>query len=340
MDVAGSKGCSRIGCQHPRRRAVFGGLLGALAAPAVARAQQGAAWPAQPVRYINLFASGGATDTLARLYCTKMSELSGQQFLVENRSGAGGNVGTEAIARSRPDGQTIGMAAFSSLVIAPTLYAKLPYDPARDFTLVSGLWRWPALLVVGGVRPARDVPDLIARLKAEPGRHAYATGGAGTPMHLAGELLKQQAGVEMAHSPYRSGAAALPDLLAGRVALLIDAISGPLQAVRDGQVRALAVTSPHRSPALPDVPSLAEFLPNFDVTSWLGVCGPAGLPPGVVERLSALTRRALESPDLVLGYRELGAEPWWTTPEEITAMRARDEARMAPMVRASGARVD
>ncbi len=326
------------------RRTVLGAGAGAIVSvagmPKLGWAQPRSDWPNQPVRYINIFPPGGATDTLSRLYCAKMGELTGQQFAVENRSGSGGNVGTEAVARSRPDGYTIGMGALSSLAIAPTLYAKLPYDPARDLTLVSGLWHWPSLLVVDNGLPARDVPELLALLKAHPGGYTYATPGTGTAMHLAGELLKRRAEVDMVHAPYRGGAPALLDLLAGRVHVLIDAITGPMQAVRDGKVRALAVTGTQRNPALPEVPSLAEFLPGFDITSWLCLCGPAGLPRSMVERLSALTKRALESPDLVQSYRDLGATPWWTTEEEIAAVRARDEARLAPLIRASGARVE
>ena len=326
------------------RRTVLGAGAGAIVSvaglPKPGRAQPRSDWPNQTVRYINIFPPGGGTDTLSRLYCAKMGELTGQQFAVENRSGSGGNVGTEAVARSRPDGYTIGMGALSSLAIAPTLYAKLPYDPARDLTLVSGLWHWPSLLVVDNGLPARDVPELLALLKARPGGYTYATPGPGTAMHLAGELLKQRAEVDMVHAPYRGGAPALLDLLAGRVHVLIDAVTGPMQAVRDGKVRALAVTGTQRNPALPGVPSFAEFLPSFDITSWLCLCGPAGLPRGMVERLSAFTKRALESPDLVQSYRDLGATPWWTTEEEIAAVRARDEARLAPLIRASGARVE
>jgi tripartite-type tricarboxylate transporter receptor subunit TctC len=321
--------------------------LGALAAapiaglPATGHAQTaGTDWPSQPVRYINPFPPGGATDTLSRLYCAKMSEIAGQQFVVENRSGSGGNVGVDAVAKSRPDGYTIGLGGIASHAIAPTLYARLAFDPARDFTFVSGLWRLPNILVVNNDLPARSVPELIALLRAEPGRYAYASSGAGTTPHLSGELLKRLAGVDVLHVPYRGGAPALLDLMAGRVHLMMDNIPGYLPAVRDGKVRALAVTGPRRSPAAPELPAMGEVLPGFEMTSWTCVCGPAGLPRAVVERLSALTRRALESPDLVRGYEDLGATPWWTTPEEIAAFRASEEARLAPLVRATGARVE
>lgn len=292
-----------------RRRALSGGLVGALVAPVIGRAQPGADWPRQPVRYINPFSAGGV-------------------------------VGAEAVARSRPNGTTIGLGTASTLAIAPALYAKLPYDPARDFTLVCGQWRSPSLPVVNKDLPARTVPELIAFLKADPGRHAFASAGTGSVQHLAGELFKRAAGVDVLHVPYRGGGQALLDLLAGRVQMQFDNVAGPLPAVREGKARALAVTGAQRNPALPDVPTLAEFLPDFEISSWTCVCGPAGLPRPVVERLSALSKRALESPDLVRGHQDLGAEAWWTTPEEIAAFRAAEEARLAPVVRASGARVD
>ena len=308
--------------------------------PATGRAQTGTDWPNQAVRYINLFPPGGATDTLSRIYCAKMSEIAGQQFVVENRSGSGGVVGTDVIAKSRPDGYTIGLGSIASHAIAPTLYANLPYDAARDFTYVSGLWQLPNLLVVNNDLPVHTVPELIALLKANPGKYAYGSSGAGTTPHLSGELLKQMARLDILHVPYRGGAPALLDLMAGRVQLIMDNIPGLLPAARDGKVRALAVTGPQRSPVVPELPTMAEFLPGFEMTSWGAVCGPAGLPPPSWSGSRPFRRQALENPDLVRGYRELGATPWWTTPEGVIAFRAREEARLAPVIRASGARVE
>jgi tripartite-type tricarboxylate transporter receptor subunit TctC len=323
------------------RRAALGAIAAGLAGlPARTHAQTGADWPSQPVRYINIFPPGGATDTLSRLYCSKMSEITGQQFVVENRSGSGGNVGVEAIARSRPDGYTVGLGSIAPHAIAPTLYASLPFDAARDFTFISGLWQLPNLLVVNNDLPARSVPELIALLKASPGKYAYGSSGIGTTPHLSGELLKQMVGTEILHVPYRGGAPALLDLLAGRVHLIMDNIPGLLPTAREGRIRALAVTGPQRSPVAPELPTMSEFLPGFEITSWGAVCGPAGIPAPVVARHSAFARRALESPDLVRSFQELGAMPWWTTPEEIAAFRAREEARLAPLIRASGARVE
>jgi tripartite-type tricarboxylate transporter receptor subunit TctC len=328
-------------CGATRRGALAAAAGAGLAGPrTTARAQQGTDWPSQPVRYINLFPPGGATDTLSRLWCAKMSEVAGQPFVVENRSGSGGNVGADAIAKARPDGYTIGLGSIAPHAIAPTLYRRLPFDAGRDFTFVSGLWQLPNLLVVSKDLPARNVSELIELLKANPGKYAYGSSGSGTTPHLSGELLKQLTGADILHVPYRGGAPALLDLIAGRVQLIMDNIPGLLPAARDGSVRALAVTGARRSAVVPELPTVSEFLPGFEMTSWGAVCGPAGLPGPVVERLSAFAKRALENPDLVRGYEELGAAPWWTTPEEIAAFRAREEARLAPVIRASGAQVD
>lgn len=323
------------------RRAALSALAGTLSAITVTgHAQTGTDWPNQAVRYINLFPPGGATDVLSRIFCARMSEIAGQQFVVENRSGSGGVVGTDVIAKSRPDGYTVGLSSIASQAIAPTLYSNLPYNAARDFTYISGLWQLPNLVVVNNDLPVRTVPELIALLRANPGRYAYGSSGAGTTPHLSGELLKQMAGVDVLHVPYRGGAPALLDLMGGRVHLIMDNIPGLLPSAREGKIRALAVTSAQRSPVVPDLPSMAEFLPGFEMTSWGALCGPAGLPQAIVERLSAFSRRALENSDLVRGYQDLGATPWWTTPGQLAAFRAQEEARLAPVIRASGARVE
>ncbi|MBX6742182.1 MAG: tripartite tricarboxylate transporter substrate binding protein [Acetobacteraceae bacterium] len=314
-------------------------LAAGLAAPGLARAQ-GHDWPNRPVRYINPYPPGGPTDTLSRIYCARMSEITGQQFVVENRSGSGGNVGADAVAKSAPDGYTIGLGGIASHAIAPTLYPSLPFDPAKDFTFVSGLWQLPNLLAVNLNIPAHSMPELIALLKANPGKYSFGSAGAGTTLHLAGEMFKQMAGVEMVHIPYRGSAPAQLDLLAGRVAMMFDNIPGTLALSREGRVRPLAVTSAKRSPVVPEIPAIAEFLPGFDVVSWTCVTGPAGLPVAVISRMSALTKQALESPQLIEAYRNLGAEPWWTTPEQIASYRVAQQARLAPLIRASGATVN
>ncbi|MEO3473524.1 tripartite tricarboxylate transporter substrate binding protein [Roseomonas sp. CAU 1739] len=322
----------------PRRRALFGTAAAILAAPRLAAAQD--AWPSRTVRYINPYAAGGPTDTLSRQICQKMSELSGQQFVVENRTGSGGLVGNQAIAQSAPDGYTIGLGGIASHAISPTLYARMPFDAQRDFTLVTGIWQLPNLLVINNDIPARSVPELIALLKARPGQYSYGSAGAGTTLHIAGALFCAMAGVEMTHVPYRGSAAAYPDIIAGRVHMIFDNIPGALAQAKENRVRALGVTSAQRSPVVPESPSIAETLPGYDMSSWTCICGPAGLPPAVVQRMSALARRALESDDLKRQYLDQGATAWWTTPEQIADFRASEERRLAPIIRASGARVD
>ena len=233
-----------------------------------------------------------------------------------------------------------GLGGIASHAISPTLYARMPFDAQKDFTLVTGIWRLPNLLVVNNDIPARSVPELIAFLKANPGKYSYASAGAGTTLHIAGAMLATMAGVEMTHVPYRGSAAAYPDIIAGRVHMILDNIPGALAQAREGRVRALGVTSADRSPVVPDVPSIAETLPGYDMSSWTCICGPAGMPAPVVQRMSDLARRALESEDLKRQYLEQGSTAWWTTPEQIADFRTAEERRLAPIIRASGARVE
>ena len=319
------------------RRALGLGMASAGAAPALA---QPATWPLGPTRFIGVFPPGGGTDILSRIWCQKMSELTHQQFAVENRSGSAGNVGTEAIARSVPDGRSIGLGSVAPLAIAPTLYARLPFDVTKDFTYIAGLWQLPNLLVVNNDVPARSVPELIAVLRANPGRYTFASSGSGTTVHLSGEMFKTMAGLDMLHVPYRGGAPAHIDLLGGRVHMIFDNIPQALASAREGKVRALAVTGAERSPQAPEIPAMAEFLPGFEISSWGSVIGPAGMPAPMVERISRLAKQALEAPDTARLFEENGATPWWTSPEDLAAFRARNEAAFAPLIRASGARVD
>ena len=319
-------------------RRMLSAMAGAtLATPAVA---QGASWPSGSIRFVGIFPPGGGTDILSRIWCQKMGEITGQQFIVENRSGSGGNVGTEVIARANPDGNTLGLASVSSLAIAPTLYRRLPFDVNRDFSYITGLWQLPNMLVVNNEVPARTVPELIALCRASPGRYTFASSGSGTSVHLSGEMFKQLAGIDIVHVPYRGGAPAHIDLLAGRVHMIFDNIPQALQEFREGRVRALGVTSAQRAPQAPDIPAMAEFLPGFEITSWGGVAGPAGIPAPIVQRINTVARQALEHPDVRRRFEENGASIWGTTPEGLAEFRRENEARFAPLIRASGAQVD
>lgn len=322
-----------------RRRTLVGGMTAiTLGAPAILNAQ--GTYPNKTVRYINPFPAGGATDTLSRIFCAKMSELSGQQWIVENRGGSGGNVGMDALAKSDPDGYTLGLGGIATHAIAPTLYAKLPFNARTDFTFVTTMWSLPNMLVVNLDVPAKNVPELIDLLKKNPGKYSFASAGSGTTLHLSGELFKIMAEVDMLHVPYRGGAPAMQDLLAGQVSMIFDNIPGALAQVRAGKVRPIAVTSATRTPVSPETPTISETLVGFDIVSWTALTGPANLPANVVSRLSELSKTALDSEDLKAKFLDLGATPWWQTPAATLAFRDAEEERKAPIIKKSGARVD
>ena len=321
-----------------RRRSILAGLAGGIAAPAIVSAQ--GTYPNKTVRYINPFPAGGATDTLSRLYCAKMSELTGQQWVVENKGGSGGNVGMDALAQSAPDGYTLGLGGIASHAIAPSLYAKLPFKVPDDFTFVSTIWQLPNMLIVNLDLPAKSVPELIELLRKNPGKYSYASAGNGTTLHLSGELFKTMAKVDMIHVPYRGAAPAMQDLLAGQVHMIFDNIPGALAQSRSGKVRALGVTSKERTPVVPDVPAIAETLPGFDINSWTTLTGPAKLPTEIVARLSELSRKALESDDLKAKFFDLAATAIWRSQADTLAYRESEEKRLAVIIKASGARVD
>ncbi len=325
----------------PRRRALIlsGGALGApMIAAGIARAADD--WPNKPVKYINLFPAGGPTDVLSRIACQKLSEITGQQFIVDNRGGSGGNVGADAIAHSAPDGYTIGLMSVSSHAIATTLYSKLPFNADKDFTPVTMLWSLPNLLIVRKSLGPKTVPELIALAKEKPGKLSYASSGAGTTVHLSGALFVALAKIDMLHVPYRGSAPATQDLLADQVDMIFDNIPGSLAQMAGGKVNGLAVTSLERSPMAPEVPAMAEFLPGYDINSWGGICGPAGLPPAMVEKLNALAKQALDSDEVKNAYLKNGATPFWKSVADTVAYRRSEEARFGPIVKASGAKVD
>jgi tripartite-type tricarboxylate transporter receptor subunit TctC len=312
------------------------------AAPFVASGVARAAddWPNKPVRYINVFPAGGPTDTLSRIVCAELSELTGQQFIVENKAGSGGNVGTDVIAHSAPDGYTIGLYTIASQSIAPTLYGKLSFNVEKDFTAIAMLWSVPNMLMIRPDLPIKTVPELIAAAKAAPGKLSFASSGAGTTPHITGEMFKQMAGVNLLHVPYKGSAPAYQDLLAKQVDMMWDNIPGPLALMRGGKMRGVAVTSKARHPAVPDIPTMAETIPGFEITSWGGICGPAGLPPAMVEKLSALCKKALENDKVKVAYEKQGATSFWLSPKDTAAYRLSDEKKLAPVIKASGAKVE
>ncbi len=320
------------------RRHALTVLGGSLAAPLILKGAASAqeAWPARTVRYINAFPAGGATDTLSRIFCQKMTEISGQPFVVENKVGAGGVVGADAVAKSAPDGYTIGLGGIANNVLAIGSYAKLPYRPADDFTFISGIWQLPNALVARKDIPTTDLKELIALVKKEPGKWTYASGGVGTSPHLSGEMFNAMAGLSITHVPYKGGAPAMVDLLGGRVDLLFDNLPGVLQNARAGLIKPIAVTNKTRVPELPDHPAIGEVLQGYALTSWIALIAPAGMTPGLVEKINALCVKALADTGLKARYNDLGASPMPMTPAETTAFRASEEARLLPIMKGAG----
>src|SRR4051794_38210532 len=259
------------------------------------------------------------------------------EFVVENKSGAGGTVSQAAIAQSPPDGYTLGLGSIASLGIAPSIYPRLPYDPARDFTYVAGIWQVPNLLFCNAALPVRSLQDMVALVKASPGKYLYGSGGSGTSPHLTMEWLKQVAGLNLTHVPYRGGAPMLLDLIAGRVHFAFDNLASLLAPVQQGQIRPLAITSKERSPLLPDVPTTNSVYPELEITSWGGLVGPARIPAQIVERLADLTQAALKADDLNRVFREQGATPWWLPPEEFATFQQQQQRFFAGLVKRVGA---
>jgi tripartite-type tricarboxylate transporter receptor subunit TctC len=320
------------------RRKLLGLFGGAMAAPHLAPRMAFAqeAWPTRQVKYVNGFPAGGATDTLSRILCQKMSELSGQTFVVENKGGAGGVLGADAVAKSAPDGYTVGLGGIASNVLAIGSYAKLPYEPRSDFTFIGGMWQLPNILVARKDMFSSDIKELLAAIKKEPRKYTYASAGFGTTLHLSGEMMNSMAGVEVTHIPYRGAGPALTDLLGGRVDFLFDNLPGSLPSVRAGQVRPIAVTAKTRIPELPDVPAMAEVLPGYEMTSWTAMIGPANIQVDIVAQINALTAKALIDPVLKARYADLGATPWPVSSSEITKFRDAEEKRLLPIMKAAG----
>jgi tripartite-type tricarboxylate transporter receptor subunit TctC len=320
------------------RRKLLGLFGAAIAAPQLVPCTTFAqeVWPTRQVKYVNGFPAGGATDTLSRILCQKMSELSGQSFVVENRGGAGGVLGADAVAKAQADGYTIGLGGIANNVLAIGSYAKLPYDPRGDFSFIGGMWQLPNILVARKDLFSSDIRELLTAFKKEPRKYTYASAGFGTTLHLSGEMMNSMAGVEVTHIPYKGAGPAMTDLLGGRVDTLFDNLPGSLPNVRAGSVRAVAVTSRKRIPELPDVPAMAEVLPGYEITSWTALIGPPNMKPDLVAQINALTGRALADPALKARYAELGATPWPTSPAEIRAFRDAEEVRLLPVMKAAG----
>ena len=315
--------------------------IAAAAFAASAAAQDSSTFPRKTVRVIAPFAPGGATDLLARLVSQKLSERWGQSVLVDNRTGAGGHIGAELAARSPPDGYTL-LVAGAPHAIGMSLYKKLNYDLARDLAPISNLATYPSAIVVHPSLPVKTVKDLIALAKAHPNALNFGSAGSGSPNHLAIELFKTMAGVSMVHVPYKGGSGQMVgDLLAGQVQLASIGLPPAMPHLKSGKLRVIAVTGAKRSPLLPDVPTVSEGgLRGFDVTSWYGMFGPAGLPRELISKVNADIAAALASPDVKDRLASSGADPAPGSPEELGKLVREEVAKWAKVVAESGARVD
>ncbi len=312
-------------------------IAGTVLSPSSVQAQ---AYPNKPVRLVIPFAAGGTTDLMGRILAQKLGDALGQRFVVENRAGAGGNVGSDMVAKAPADGYTLGMGTVSSHAINPNLYAKMPYDNLKDFAPISLMITQPNALVVNPKVPANNLTELVAALKAKPDGYSYASSGIGTSIHMAAELLKMMTGTQMAHVPYKSSAEVMTATISGETQLAFDNLSSVVQHVEEGRLRLLGVTSKERSFLKPDVPAINEALPGFEATSWTGFYAPAGTPRDIVLRLSQETQKAVRQPDVIERLRSLGATPVGNTPEEFAAFMAAETKKWADVVKASGAKVE
>jgi len=304
------------------------------------------AWPSKPVRIVVPFAAGGTTDILARALAPELSRVFGQPFIVENKPGAGGNLGADNVAKSAPDGYSLLMGTVGTHAINPALYPKMPYDHVKDFAPVSLVAGVPNVLVMNPAKAEaygiRSVPDLIRYAKANPGKLNMASSGNGTSIHLSGELFKSMTGTFMLHFPYRGSGPALLDLIGGNMDLMFDNLPSSMPQIKAGKLKALAVTSAERSAALPELPTIAEAGPlkGFEASSWFGLLAPAGTPAEIVNRVQQETAKALATPALKERLLSQGAIPSGNTPAEFAKLIAAETRKWAEVVKASGAKVD
>jgi tripartite-type tricarboxylate transporter receptor subunit TctC len=328
----------------PTRRALLGSALAAstlapstLARPALAQDR----WPTRPIRMIVPFGAGTSTDIVSRLVTPRMSELLGQPIVVENRAGAGGVVGSDAVAKAPPDGYTLCLGSIASHSVNMSLMPSMPYDALRDFTAISLVTEAPNLLVVSSSVPARTLPEFIAWAKTQRGGVSYASAGNGTSSHLAGELLKLKTDAPLVHVPYRSGAQAVTDVIGGTVPMTIYQVTAVLPFVKEGRLKALATTSAKRLEMVPEVPTAIEQgIADFDVSAWHGLFGPAKLPVAMRDRIHAALREALFAPEMKGQLEAQGLLPIAMTPDEFRPWLEQDIAKWREVVRVSGAKAD
>ncbi len=322
-------------------RRILSLLAAALVLPSAAMAQPEAAWPSRPIKWVVPFPPGGAMDAIARTLGDKAARELGQPFVIENRPGAGGNIGADYVAKQPADGYTI-MITSIGMATNKALYARLGYDPVKDFAPVSLLAVVPNVLVVNAARNGdRSVKDVLAHARRDPGKLTYASAGNGTSIHLAGEMFASLAGLNLLHIPYKGSGPALTDMLGGQVDLMFDSITSARPHIQSGKLRALGVTTAKRSSALPDVPTIAEAgLPGYEVSPWFAVFAPAGTPAEVLARLNKVLNESMKQPDTLKKLESVGAEPIGSTPQELAAHLRREIDRWDKLIKERKIHVD
>jgi len=316
-------------------------IVAAFAFACIASTAQAQDYPSRPITLLVPYAAGGGNDVMARIVAEKMSRSLGQQIVIENKGGAGGSIATRQAAKSPPDGYTLALGGTGTLAINPTLYPNVGYDPRKDFAPVGLIATSALVVLVTPAVEARTIPELIALAKREPGQLNYASAGTGSGIHLGAALLAHMAGITLTHIPYKGSAPALTDLLGGHVAIYLSSLPPAVTLVRDGKVRALAVTGPKRSPVFPDLPTVAESgLPGYEAVLHYGIVAPAGTPKPIIDKLSSALKAALTEPDLRERVAADGAEVMSTTPDEYAADIDREETKWSEIVKLSGAKVE
>ena len=323
------------------RRLALAGACAALAASLAPTGAAAQAYPSKPITIIVPFSAGGTTDILARVVGQALTTELGQSVIVDNRAGAGGNIGASLAAKAPADGYTLFMGTVGTHAINAALYKKMPFDPIKDFAPLTRVANVPNLLVANPAQPYKTVQELIAYAKANPGKVNFGSSGSGSSIHLSGELFKSMAKVDMQHVPYKGSAPAVTDLLGNQIGIMFDNMPSAIQHVRSGKLRPLAVTTAKRSPELPNVPTIAESgVPGYEATSWFGLFAPAGTPAPIVAQLNKAIVRVLGQPEVKKKLAEQGAEPVAETPEQFAAFIHQESLKWGKVVKESGATAD
>ncbi|KIQ03664.1 ABC transporter substrate-binding protein [Agrobacterium tumefaciens] len=323
-----------------KRRAAFKLTASAIALLAMSGAAHAQSFPERSITLVVPFAAGGSTDVVARVIAQKMGDDLGQQIVVENVAGAGGNLGADRVARAEPDGYTVLMGTVATHALNPLILKTKPYDPEKDFAPISLLVVVPNVLVVNPQLPVNTVAELVALLKAEPDKYAYASSGNGTPLHLSGELFKSMAGVSMQHVPYKGSGPALNDLLGNQVSIMFDNLPSSSGHIKSGTLRALGVTTAERATSFPDVPTIAETVPNYETYTWNALFAPAGTPAEAVDRLNAAAKKALADPSVAARMADFSAKIVGSTPDELKTHVSQEIAKWAPVVKNANVQMD